>query len=63
MKATRSLSFKDNKLSVAETTRLLDARLAASEAGKVYAAFRKLHEHRDYAFIVEMPSAPAAAAQ
>ena len=63
MKATRKLSFKDNKLSVAETTRLLDARLAASEASKVYAAFRKLHEHRDYAFIVEMPSPPAATGQ
>jgi thioredoxin-related protein len=63
MKATRKLSFKDNKLSVAETTRLLDARLAANEASKVYAAFRKLHEHRDYAFIVEMPSPPAATGQ
>jgi hypothetical protein len=45
---------------------LLTARLsglAAGEASKVYAAFRKLHEHRDYAFIVEMPSAPAAAGQ
>lgn len=58
MKATREVVFRDNTLSVTETSWLLDARLEPAEAAKVYAAFRKLHDHRQYAFIVEMPVAP-----
>jgi hypothetical protein len=63
MKASRKLAFKDNKLSLTETSQLLDARLDASEAGNVYSAFRKLQDHREYAFMVEMPkAAPGTAA-
>lgn len=59
MKASRALVFKDNKLSLTETTRLLDARLDASQGSTIYAAFRKLQDHREYAYIVEMPKAAA----
>ncbi|HZR17838.1 MAG TPA: hypothetical protein VFE51_10970, partial [Verrucomicrobiae bacterium] len=47
--------IKDNKLSLAESSQLLDACLASTQASQVYAAFRKLQDHREYAFIVEMP--------
>ena len=62
MKASRKLAFKDNKLTLTETSQLLDARLDASEASTVYGAFRKLQDHREYAFVVEMPSSAAAGA-
>jgi transglutaminase-like putative cysteine protease len=60
MKATRKLSFKDNKLSITESSQLLDARVDANAGGKIYAAFRKLQDHREYAFIVEMPNQESA---
>lgn len=59
MKAKRTVVFKENKLEVTETSHLLEARLEPREAPKVYDAFLKLHEHRDYSYIVEMPAGPA----
>ena len=56
MKAARKLNFKDNRLSVTESSQLLDARLDPTQSPKVYEAFRKLQDHREYAFIVEMPT-------
>jgi hypothetical protein len=55
MKAARKLDLKDNRVSVSETSQLLDARLKPAESSKVYEAFRKLQDHREYAFIVELP--------
>jgi hypothetical protein len=55
LKATRKLDLKGTNVSVSESSQLLDAELAPSENGKIYDAFRKLQDHRDYAFIVEMP--------
>jgi transglutaminase-like putative cysteine protease/thioredoxin-related protein len=63
MKANRKIQFKDNQLSATETSRLLEARLAPSQAGKVYEAFRQLYEHREYSYIVDMSGATATAAQ
>ena len=55
MKATRKIEFAANKLSATEDFRLLEARLAVSEAGKVYDAFRRLAEHSEYTYIVQIP--------
>jgi transglutaminase-like putative cysteine protease/thioredoxin-related protein len=55
MQASRKVTFGANKLSVTERSRLLEARLAPSEAGKVYDAFRRLHDHMQSSFTVEMP--------
>jgi hypothetical protein len=65
MKANRKIVFKDNKLSATETSSFLDARLAPTESGRVYEAFRRLHDHREYSFVVEMPTpeTPVAAVQ
>ena len=55
MKASRTATYQDNKLTVTENSRLLDARLEASQAGAVYDTFRRFHDNRDYSFVVEMP--------
>ena len=59
MKASRTVSFKDNKLTLAETSQMLDARLAGSQSALVYDAFRKINDHRDFSYVVEMPAMPA----
>ena len=55
LKASRKLTVKGSTVSVIESTRLADARVEANRAKEVYDAFRKLHDHRDYSFVVEMP--------
>ena len=60
MKASRTVTLQQNKLTVTETSRILDARLEASQSGTVYDTFRKLHDHRDYSFVVEVPLASPA---
>ncbi len=56
--ASRKVVFQGNKITLTETVRTLDARLAASEAAQVAEAFRKLQTHREYAFSVSIPSLP-----
>jgi len=55
LKATRKFTVKGSTVSVVESTRLADATVEASRAKEVYEAFRKLHDHREYSFVVEMP--------
>jgi len=55
-KATRKVVQKNNRLSVVEVSQMLDAKLSASEASKVYEAFRKLQDHRNYMYVVKMPA-------
>ena len=59
--ASRKVVCQGNKITLTETVRTLDARLAASEAAHVAEAFRKLQTHREYAFSVSIPSLPSPA--
>jgi transglutaminase-like putative cysteine protease/thioredoxin-related protein len=63
MKATRKIQFTSNRLSATETSRLLEAHLPATDNGKVYEAFRRLAEHRDFTYIVTLPVTPSAASE
>jgi hypothetical protein len=55
MQAIRTIAFKDNTLSVDESTMFREARMEAAKAGEIYQEFRKLQDHREYSFLVEMP--------
>jgi thiol-disulfide isomerase/thioredoxin len=55
LNATRRTEFAANRLTVTESTRYLEARLPATEAGKVSGAFQKLQDHRDYTYAVQLP--------
>jgi hypothetical protein len=55
LKASRKLVWADNRITMTEDTQFLDARLEASEAARVHAAFQQLQEHRDFTVIVELP--------
>jgi hypothetical protein len=55
LKASRKLTVTGSTVSVVESTRLGDARVEATRAREVYDAFRKLYDHREFSFIVEMP--------
>ncbi len=61
LKASRKLTVQGSTVTVVETTRLGDAHVEANRAKEVYDAFRKLHEHRDYSYVVEMPPLTTAA--
>jgi hypothetical protein len=63
LKASRQIDLKDNRLSATEDSRMLDARLEPAAAGQVDAAFRKLFDHRQFAFIIQMPPSPTAEVQ
>lgn len=56
LEASRLVTFTNNLLSVTEKNASLDIELPASEAGQIYAAFQKLQDHRDYSFIVQLPT-------
>jgi transglutaminase-like putative cysteine protease/thiol-disulfide isomerase/thioredoxin len=55
IKAARKIEYAGNKLSATETSRMLEARLAPSENGNVHDAFRRLTEHREFSYVVQMP--------
>ncbi|MBI5395007.1 MAG: FHA domain-containing protein [Verrucomicrobia bacterium] len=52
--ASRKVVSNGNKVTLTETVRTLDARLAAAESAQVAAAFRKLQTHREHAFSVSI---------
>jgi hypothetical protein len=56
LRASRKITIDKNKLNLVEKSISLDATLPSSEAPKVSAAFRKLSEHRNFAFSITMPS-------
>ena len=56
LKASRKVQFANNRLSVTETTGYRDAHVPVTEASQVAAAFQKLQDHRDYSFVVQLPS-------
>jgi thioredoxin-related protein len=58
--AARKVTVDKNKITLTEVTRMLDAKLAPTEAQTVLTEFRKLEDHREHAFIVSIPTpAPA----
>ncbi|MDX2227842.1 MAG: DUF3857 domain-containing protein [Verrucomicrobiae bacterium] len=57
--ASRTITQKDQTISVTEQTRLLDATLPASEAPKIKKVFREIQDARESVFVVSLPAAPA----
>lgn len=60
MQASRKVAVDGNKLTLTESSLLLDAKLPATEAPNVLAHLRKLQDHRETVFILTVPTAPVA---
>ncbi len=57
MHASRKISVQGNKLTLAESSVLKDAKLPSTEAPNILAQLRKLQDHRETIFIVTLPAA------